>query len=452
MITARPVRPLDQIVHLEHLDGPQHDDRTRLELHAVEDTRPGGSADEPRRDIDRHDEQVFVGQLHQATVGRVRHDAPGVRLRDRAPTPPGRDANAHAEPSTEGNDAMKATNAAPQAPAVPTDCWPPDAHHVVSVSGGKDSTCTYRLAVEILGRDGFTAVFADTGWEHADTYAYVKALPDLAGGPPIQWVKRQPSTHKQVGQRAQRIGQHFEKNGIDEHDFRTGLARRTILADAFHDHPFKQLTMMRGGFPSNRMRFCTDQLKIVPIEQQVLRPYLEAGRSVVSWQGVRADESPSRRLLPPVQRLRPRAGYDGKLWTWRPILDWTLDDVKAFAHDRNIPLNPLYDRGLSRVGCWPCIFARKAEIKRIAELDPARIDEIAEWEIEQNKVNASKQATFFQAKQNPANKPPFNFEDHGVRSIVEWSKTPHGGRPRDPVLHGLEELFLTECDQWGACE
>lgn len=37
--------------------------------------------------------------------------------------------------------------------------------HVVSVSGGKDSTATYLLALEYTGGD-FDAVFADTGNEH----------------------------------------------------------------------------------------------------------------------------------------------------------------------------------------------------------------------------------------------------------------------------------------------
>ena len=41
--------------------------------------------------------------------------------------------------------------------------------HVVSVSGGKDSTATYLLALEQTGGD-FDAVFADTGNEHEATY------------------------------------------------------------------------------------------------------------------------------------------------------------------------------------------------------------------------------------------------------------------------------------------
>lgn len=53
--------------------------------------------------------------------------------------------------------------------------------HVVSVSGGKDSTATYLLALERLGGD-FEAVFADTGNEHPYTYEYVARLHERTAG------------------------------------------------------------------------------------------------------------------------------------------------------------------------------------------------------------------------------------------------------------------------------
>ena len=60
-----------------------------------------------------------------------------------------------------------------------------DMKRVLSISGGKDSTAMYLLALE-LGRD-FTAVFADTGNEHEITYDYVRDLPRKTGGPEIRW-------------------------------------------------------------------------------------------------------------------------------------------------------------------------------------------------------------------------------------------------------------------------
>ena len=60
---------------------------------------------------------------------------------------------------------------------------------VVSVSGGKDSTALYIWAIQHFGRDGFKAIFADTGNEHPITLNYVRNLPSMAGGPAVQWVK-----------------------------------------------------------------------------------------------------------------------------------------------------------------------------------------------------------------------------------------------------------------------
>ncbi len=59
--------------------------------------------------------------------------------------------------------------------------------HVLSFSGGKDSTAMYLLAME-WGVD-FTPVFADTGHEHPATLDYVRELPRLTGGPEIRWVR-----------------------------------------------------------------------------------------------------------------------------------------------------------------------------------------------------------------------------------------------------------------------
>ena len=336
---------------------------------------------------------------------------------------------------------------------------PHDAQHVVSVSGGKDSTATYLLALELLGKNGFTAVFADTGWEHQHTYAAIARLPLEADGPPIRTVTAPTPDQRLLDQRRTNLPKHFAKHGVEADDPRT-IDGQDAVTD--HAHPFRNLVMLRGGFPSPRMRTCTEHLKIKPIDQQVIHP-LRQQQPVVSWQGVRADESPARRLLPHHQQLKPAEDGLHPLHAWRPLLDWKLADVRSMAARHDVTLNPLYDLGFSRVGCYPCIFARQGEIARIAELDPDRINEIEAWEREANRLNAKGAATFFQAKMSPRNRPPFNFEDHGIRSIVAWAKDgvaraearrakqDHADAQQD-VLPGLEELFLTTCDEWGACE
>lgn len=71
--------------------------------------------------------------------------------------------------------------------------------HVVSVSGGKDSTATYLRALE-RGLP-FRAVAADTGNEHPWTYEAIDNLSRLTGGPPVELVKAD-FTDRILGKRA----------------------------------------------------------------------------------------------------------------------------------------------------------------------------------------------------------------------------------------------------------
>lgn len=51
----------------------------------------------------------------------------------------------------------------------------------------------------------------------------------------------------------------------------------------------------------------------------------------------------------------------------RPIFDWTAQQVIDYILDNGQQPNPLYRRGASRVGCFPCIMSRKGEIKVLSK-------------------------------------------------------------------------------------
>mgnify|MGYP000953541186 CR=1 FL=1 len=59
--------------------------------------------------------------------------------------------------------------------------------HIVNVSGGKDSTAVYLLAMQ-RGRP-FRAVMADTGHEHPLTVEYARLLSQRSGGPEVETVR-----------------------------------------------------------------------------------------------------------------------------------------------------------------------------------------------------------------------------------------------------------------------
>ncbi len=65
--------------------------------------------------------------------------------------------------------------------------------------------------------------------------------------------------------------------------------------------------------------------------------------------GVRRDQSASRANT-------PKLGWDDRheLWKASPLADWTNDDVWAYIRERELPVNPLHERGYASIGCTHC--------------------------------------------------------------------------------------------------
>jgi phosphoadenosine phosphosulfate reductase len=65
--------------------------------------------------------------------------------------------------------------------------------------------------------------------------------------------------------------------------------------------------------------------------------------------GVRRDQSASRADT-------PKLGWDDRheLWKASPLADWTNDDVWAYIRERELPVNPLHERGYASIGCTHC--------------------------------------------------------------------------------------------------
>lgn len=262
---------------------------------------------------------------------------------------------------------------------------------VASVSGGKDST-----ALMLAFREAdveFRAVFADTGWEAPETYSYLDTLREMIA--PIDVVK----------------------------------PKRDMRASIEH----------RANFPARMQRWCTGELKIKP-----LRAYHDAvGAETISAMGIRADESASRAKMPEFDDDDDWGGY-----VWRPLIDWTIADVIEIHRRHNVPMNPLYHQGHERVGCYPCIFSRKEEIRllpewRVAEIDAmeaAATEERARRNEEKPGRYSHPHATFFQTRTPD--------RTMGIRDIVTWAKTERGGKQ----LPLLQPLPQGGCMRWGTCE
>ncbi|WP_167702307.1 phosphoadenosine phosphosulfate reductase family protein, partial [Xanthomonas axonopodis] len=128
--------------------------------------------------------------------------------------------------------------------------------HLVNVSGGKDSTALYLLAIE-SGRP-FRAVFADTGNEHELTYEYVQRLHERTGGPRVEWVKA--DFHARMAKHRAYVLERWPRMGIPD-----ALVQEAAQLHEPTGNPYLDLCITKGRFPSRMAQFCTSELKEFPM-------------------------------------------------------------------------------------------------------------------------------------------------------------------------------------------
>ena len=321
-------------------------------------------------------------------------------------------------------------------------------HNVISVSGGKDSTALLLLAIE-RQPDNLQAVFADTGNEHEQTYDYVRYLAE-ATGVPIRWVRADFTDR--IAHKREYVLTKWAGKGVPQKDI-----DRASAALVPTGNPFLDLCIWKGRFPSSKAAFCSEELKRNPIINQVQKPLLDAGDDVISWQGVRADESLRRSLLVESE-FKSIEKNGAELWNYRPILKWTAEDAFAMHRKHGIKHNPLYEQGMGRVGCMPCINCRKDELLEISKRFPEAIERIAEWETIARGASKRGQSTFFAA---PTSSLILNDEQkdewlklQNIHKVVEWAKTSHGGKQYDLIrADGLFDFNSPSCTSiYGLCE
>ncbi|KAA1244541.1 phosphoadenosine phosphosulfate reductase family protein [Aquimarina sp. RZ0] len=232
---------------------------------------------------------------------------------------------------------------------------------IVQFSGGKDSHASLLWAVHRYGAENIQAVFCDTGWEHPLTYKHIQNV-----------VKK----------------------------LRVTLT--TLTSKKYNN--FIDLVAKKKRFPSTKARFCTEELKVKPFVDYILD---EVQDHFIAVQGIRQDESTSRSKMTSMCRhfkfyLEPYGytkegkpkyhtyrkkevleyirSYDDSIL--RPMFKWTAQDTIDFILTNGHIPNPLYLKGFSRVGCFPCIQCSHTEVKQLLKFYPNRIKELEAYEQE----------------------------------------------------------------------
>ena len=225
----------------------------------------------------------------------------------------------------------------------------PSIRHIVSLSGGKDSTALAIYMDRCYPQIPVEYVFCDTGCELPETYEYLERLEAL------------------LGAKVTRVTA-LDKLGVASKPGR---------------NPFDMyLNEIYGGFlPSPRTRWCTRVLKIEPFEA-----YVGKGQAF-SYIGIRADEKREgyKAKKPPV--LSKRAN----ITPIYPFKDDGLDfdDIKQLLEESGLGL-PQYYKWRSRSGCYFCFYQQIGEWQRLKEYHPNFFEDAKNYE----KVEKGKKFTW----------------------------------------------------------
>jgi hypothetical protein len=181
--------------------------------------------------------------------------------------------------------------------------------HILSLSGGKDSTA---LAIYMRDRiPNLEYVFCDTGEELPETYDYLDKLEIFLGKPVIRLNPDRPFEH--------------------------------------------YLQIYRGVLPDARTRWCTRKLKIEPFERFI------GDTPCINYIGIRADEVHRKGYISTKPNITAKC----------PFIDDGIfkDDVVRILEESGLGL-PAYYEWRSRSGCYFCFFQQRVEWVGLLENHP----------------------------------------------------------------------------------
>jgi len=212
--------------------------------------------------------------------------------------------------------------------------------YLVSLSGGKDSTACLLWALNTLPKEDIIPYYIDTKWEHDAVYEYLDYLEEKLD---IKIIR-------------------LESEGME------ALSKRKKM------------------MPNRMYRFCTENLKIKPAIE-FYKTFQDKGIDFINITGVRRDESEARANTESFV-----ISQDG-IKTLHPIAYWNTQRVFDYHKENGIDVNPLYKKGFNRVGCYPCIYARKHELMLMEDKYVQRLRNLEKDMSEI--VDNPKNATFF---------------------------------------------------------
>lgn len=211
--------------------------------------------------------------------------------------------------------------------------------HVVSLSGGKDSTAMLlRMIEENMPID--IILFCDTGLEFPAMYAHLAKV------------------ERDIGMPITRIRSF--------HTFEYFLTEKEILVK--HKKNQGQRNYRGYGWSGPLNRWCTKELKTIPREK-FLRE-LQEHYDIIEYVGLAADEG-----------YRFERENNQKPNCRHPLVDWgmTEADCLKYCYDRGYTWDGLYEK-FDRVSCWCCPLQPLAEMRVLYKEYPELWAKLKEWD------------------------------------------------------------------------
>ncbi len=218
---------------------------------------------------------------------------------------------------------------------------------LVNISGGKDSQVALDVLVEAAAAAGLhdrvVAVFADLGEDD-------------------EW----PGTAELAREHAGHYGVRFE------------VVRREVTGPDGTRRPqglFEHIEA-RGMWPDARRRYCTSDTKRAPVYRLMTRLAEECRNEgtagpvpILNVMGLRAQESPARRLLAPFSHDERASNSRRHVDLWLPVHGWIVDQVWDRVEQAGTHPHWVYLLGLGRLSCRFCILAPLAALILAARID-----------------------------------------------------------------------------------
>lgn len=234
---------------------------------------------------------------------------------------------------------------------------------VVSFSGGRTSAYLCALMIEKFGRENVDFIFMDTGFEHPDTYDFVKQV-DACFGLNLICLR---------GDFSRPLGDGVGFSVVDINQCKQDFV------------PFKNM-MSKYGVPYIGGMFCTDRMKLQPFKKYCNDKYGKGNYE--TWLGIRADE-PKRltkkdgiRYLAEISDFEKQDVLD---WWKKQQFDLQIDEwlgncvfcpkksnLKLAAAQRDVPeiylkwLESIHDDSVridSKTGVWSQMYRGKQSLE-----------------------------------------------------------------------------------------